>query len=967
MATQKWTDVLLGKLQTLLGERGPTEGHAVRKKDLAAMFDTFAGRAKAITDAAIGTVSASTDATIDQITTTITAAQADADAAAAAAAAVTANHNALVSGFVGGDLATAFDQARDMANAAMQGWLADPIFADWTNSTTLNPNNWHGTAGEPLYQTQLTNGYGGGVYSDLPVGSNTSSCVANVDVNDGLIGANVNATDVTVSLEFDFISGDPAGVRLYVQWSPDNSTWTTGTKNGQSSNILSFAHRGITVQPGVRQLIQEVWQRPAGSFSYMRIVWQPKVTVTTAQQVKTYLLNMRASTQAEIDLYKLYTVASGTNGVLTTVQGIGVAIAQISTSLEAQVGSTNSTLINDYLTTANTTSAIALAKLELNSSIGAAGVCINQFMADTWASAGQAPVITDKVSPEIGRDFNWNLDSLTQAYTMYASNSVGWTGPKNLDAYKIEVDFTLTSGTLQSVQVRLDWDISTGSFVTNKNLTDMLNTPVQTGYRQTGSAIFKRPTNYSGTFTQHQLYLLLNNSPPYAAKNITIHSVRVTPASSTDLTALTLDSSVTSILATSVDALTGTAMGVLLTQLDVQAGGTSATVTNQGLALVDLQGNASASYTLGVKAGTGGATLELVAADNVAGGAVSGIKLEAQFIDLVGAVRASSLLISAQGNAFPDYDFLDSLLYSGDAFSIVATSNTKVGSNYLQIASNAAQKIVYSLPFPVLAAQTYKVSGGAWLATNTAGSGSALLQFQTMEPNGSGGWAVVRTLNISNQTDKDLGDVTLTPTTVVMAANETRCRWRIIRQAGGTANGRFGGFICQQMTGADLIVNGAITGQHLTTASAVITDSAQIANLTVDTLNIAGNAVTIPMRGTGAVEVTVTSTYRSVMQLNSRRAGVPTDIFTSFIVNGYNINGNVLDLMVLKVRIRRAGTTIYELQLQVASEKDYPVVLNFTDMDLGTGNTQYSVEVQAGSSGLHVKAGGTISLTQLKK
>ena len=120
----------------------------------------------------------------------------------------------------------------------------------------------------------------------------------------------------------------------------------------------------------------------------------------------------------------------------------------------------------------------------------------------------------------------------------------------------------------------------------------------------------------------------------------------------------TLDATVSDILAVKVDDLAGTALGTLLTQLDVQADGTSAEITAQGTALADLQGNAAASYVLRVGAGGASAGLELVAADNPTSGQTSALRVNADNILLDGTVTTKKLIVTDTTNLIPNPDFL---------------------------------------------------------------------------------------------------------------------------------------------------------------------------------------------------------------------------------------------------------------------------------------------------------------------
>lgn len=98
-----------------------------------------------------------------------------------------------------------------------------------------------------------------------------------------------------------------------------------------------------------------------------------------------------------------------------------------------------------------------------------------------------------------------------------------------------------------------------------------------------------------------------------------------------------------SIKALDLSALTGTALATLLNQLNVGVDGTSATVTEQSAAITSINGNAAASYVLRLGAGGAAAGLEIVAADDPIGGAVSSFRVDAGNILLNGSVVAAQL------------------------------------------------------------------------------------------------------------------------------------------------------------------------------------------------------------------------------------------------------------------------------------------------------------------------------------
>lgn len=91
------------------------------------------------------------------------------------------------------------------------------------------------------------------------------------------------------------------------------------------------------------------------------------------------------------------------------------------------------------------------------------------------------------------------------------------------------------------------------------------------------------------------------------------------------------------------DAALTTSINTLTTSYN----GTAAEVTTLQAAVTDLEGNASASYVMRVKAGTGGAELELVVADDPSGNPQSTARISADNIILDGSVIADHIAASA--------------------------------------------------------------------------------------------------------------------------------------------------------------------------------------------------------------------------------------------------------------------------------------------------------------------------------
>ena len=185
------------------------------------------------------------------------------------------------------------------------------------------------------------------------------------------------------------------------------------------------------------------------------------------------------------------------------------------------------------------------------------------------------------------------------------------------------------------------------------------------------------PTLISGTVSH---YVGIYGDDAKGGKKTQIARVYVGIAAATgelpDL--VNLKGDVTDILGLDLDGVDGTALGVLLTQLDVQAGGTSAKITQQGTAIADLKDNASAGYLIKAKAGGQVSLLELIAADG-ASGSVSVAKIAATNILLDGTVSANMLAVGSAKNLLINTDLADGL--TGFMFGRIGASGAETNMN----------------------------------------------------------------------------------------------------------------------------------------------------------------------------------------------------------------------------------------------------------------------------------------------
>jgi hypothetical protein len=222
------------------------------------------------------------------------------------------------------------------------------------------------------------------------------------------------------------------------------------------------------------------------------------------------------------------------------------------------------------------------------------------------------------------------------------SDRATWRGIRNSDAFRVEVDFTLQSGTLAGAGVAVDWqnDAST-VFRRAIPLSDMLAGPVVAGQPARATAIFRRPTGFSGAFDHTTLRAWANNAAiGDGAKEIRFHRISIWPANADE--ALVAETAAAVVQEAIARADGDGALAAQITTVSSNVGSLTATVSSQAAALTTLEGYAAATLAFRAQAGSGGATLELVASNNPSGPA-SAARIDAQNIILNGSVTATQL------------------------------------------------------------------------------------------------------------------------------------------------------------------------------------------------------------------------------------------------------------------------------------------------------------------------------------
>ncbi|RHZ96455.1 hypothetical protein D1114_07020 [Cereibacter sphaeroides] len=273
------------------------------------------------------------DAIADRLAELDAAAEAaaqEAQAAAVAAAGVREDHDALVAGFVG-KLTDAFAEVEDIATKAVaRGWVKDPTIAQWDGGLPV-ATNWSHRSGLTGYATQFSGRWGGGLSFVAPASGGAAHLIATSGA--GLNGAQI-AQHVVATIAVQYESGASADPLFRAEWSADGSAWISGTRPGGLST--TFADLGIAPAPGIVQLREFLFIRPAGSYSQIRLRLTLRNTAT-AQSMKVHLLDLREATEAEIAAAQVPGVQATVTQQATTLAGLGTSIAQVQIDLSARI------------------------------------------------------------------------------------------------------------------------------------------------------------------------------------------------------------------------------------------------------------------------------------------------------------------------------------------------------------------------------------------------------------------------------------------------------------------------------------------------------------------------------------------------------------------------------------------------------------------------------------------------------
>ena len=296
-----------------------------------------------------------------------------------------------------------------------------------------------------------------------------------------------------------------------------------------------------------------------------------------------------------------------------------------------------------------------------------------------WSGQGTL-VSPDNEVFTIGKTWAFTVLAGQQDGMQTRSDGANWRGAAGSDIFQVEIDFTLVSGGLAGAGVLFDWVNDAGTvFQVAVNLADMLTGPVVAGEVANAVFAFQRPDSFTGAFDFNRIYLVANAAIlGDAAKEIRFHRCAVRPTNLNEAVIAEVEAQIEAeaVLRANADSALASQIDTVATNLN----GVSATVTSQATAISTLEGNATATLAFRVKAGSGGAQLELVAADDPSG-SVSVARIAATDIILDGTVTAGMMnvtelsAISANIGTFQSASSGERIVIEDDRISVFDSGN----------------------------------------------------------------------------------------------------------------------------------------------------------------------------------------------------------------------------------------------------------------------------------------------------
>jgi hypothetical protein len=196
-------------------------------------------------------------------------------------------------------------------------------------------------------------------------------------------------------------------------------------------------------------------------------------------------------------------------------------------------------------------------------------------------------------------------------------------------------------------------------------------------------------------------------------------------------------------------------------------------------------------------------------------------------------------------------------------------------------------------------------------------------------------------------------------------------RIRVERLAGAVGSSFITNIAVRRMNAGELTVDGTVRAQHMA-ADSITAGNAAIANAAVNTLQIAGQAVTVAQNGFTTTPQTITATETDAITVTlTRVSGFQTEIAVSVCFNDHTASGT--SGFSVFARIYRGATFLFLAAVTTPTAngeviRSAPITYTFVDTDTAGGSTTYKITLaKSGVNNIPVTTSAFISARQFKR
>lgn len=162
-------------------------------------------------------------------------------------------------------------------------------------------------------------------------------------------------------------------------------------------------------------------------------------------------------------------------------------------------------------------------------------VLSSQFLDQGWLDWNVGPTVGSNEVYAVGKTWHWSVVN-EDAGCQLVSDGGAWSGVENADAYVVEVDYELVSGSIGGAGFLFDWIFGGATHRVTTALADCTNGPIGVGRLMTARRVVERPAGAAGAFDKHSVFFMANFAPtgPKVAKSLKVHRFSIFPASEED-------------------------------------------------------------------------------------------------------------------------------------------------------------------------------------------------------------------------------------------------------------------------------------------------------------------------------------------------------------------------------------------------------------------------------------------------